>query len=287
MRSLIKPLVPAPVRRFLRARLLAQQAASAPPAEPPEWEYCKQWPVSDNGMQGWNAPSVAATQRAKWDEFVALLHGPHPFGISHEAPANSGNQSMWAHNLIACYGYVLALAAHQRDRLSILDWGGGIGHYYEFSRALLPSVHYDYYCADVPSLCATGRSLLPDVKFLDRPEQSFQRSYDFVHAGSSLWCVQDWQGMAAKLAQAAQGYLYVTRMVFVQNVDSFIAIQRPYKYNGYDTQYPCWILNQRQFVDFFTLQGLDLVREFLLGDGPSIYGAPEHGFFKGFLFRKC
>ena len=55
------------------------------------------------------------------------------------------------------YGYVLALAARAaeraaadhagdpvRRRLSILDWGSGLGHYFIISRALLPDVTFDF-----------------------------------------------------------------------------------------------------------------------------------------------
>src|SRR6266540_829252 len=46
------------------------------------------------------------------------------------------------------YGYVLALAAWKKDRVSLLDWGGGLGHYNLISQALLPLVEINI--ADIP-----------------------------------------------------------------------------------------------------------------------------------------
>ena len=74
-------------------------------------------------------------------------------------------------------------------------------------------------------------------------------------------------------------------MMFIDRADSFVALQRPWKY-GYKTEYQVWILNQQHFVEYIEKLGMNLVREFLFGQGPHIEGAPEQGFFKGFLFRK-
>lgn len=278
---MIKPIVPSVIWRTLRnIRRPSQQI----PTEPPEWEWQRSWNQALS-VAGWNDPSVATSQLEKWPYFVELLSGVGPFAVSHEAPVGSGNQSIWAHNLLATYGYVLGLAAHSRQQLSMLDWGGGIGHYSVINRVLLPEVKVDYHCEDVPVLCNAGRSVLPDASFYEKPGSSFGRMYDFVHAGSSLWCVENWKETAVKLAGASKDYLYITRMMFVENAESFVVLQRPYKY-GYNTEYQCWVLNKQEFVNHIEEQGFRQVREFLFGWGPTIYAAPEAGFFKGFLFRR-
>ena len=169
--------------------------------------------------------------------------------------------------------------------MSMLDWGGGIGHYSVINNALMPQLNIDYHCEDVPALCEAGRTVLPNATFYDVPGASFLNKYDFVHAGSSLWCVENWKETAAKLAGASTDYLYITRMMFVEDAESFVVLQRPYKY-GYDTEYQCWVLNKQEFVKHIEAQGFRQVREFLFGWGPEIHAAPEAGFFKGFLFRR-
>ena len=285
LRSLIRLLVP----RWVI--LSFKELSGRPPSdksktdELPEWEYRACWAASKPEIEGWNVPSIAEKQREKWPAFLKLLDGTGPFGISHEASEDTGCNNLWAHNLIASYGYVLGLAAHRKEKISLLDWGGGIGHYYVFSKALFPQLEIDYYCEDVPALCEVGRTVLPDATFFDQPNQGFDRVYDFVLAGSSLWYAENWEELAVKLAQSTRDYLYVTRMMFIMDAGSFAALQRPWKY-GYKTEYQFWILNQKQFVQHIEKQGLTLVREFLFGQGPHIDGAPEQGFFKGFLFKR-
>ena len=258
------------------------------PAKPGhvEWEYRPSgWTSVNAGQTGWNVDSVVATQAEKWPSFIASVEGPGPLGVSHEAPTGAGRENTWAHNLIMSYGYVLALASRQKSRMSILDWGGGVGHYYPISRALVPDISLDYYCHDVPLLSEAGRSLQPSVRFFDSADECFTGSYDLVVAGSSLWYVEDWKTQAAKLVASASEYLYITRMLFIKTVKSYVAIQRPTQY-GYLTEYQFWILNQQEFLEHIESLGMSLVREFVFGEGPRIPGAPEQGSFRGFLFKR-
>jgi putative methyltransferase (TIGR04325 family) len=183
------------------------------------------------------------------------------------------------------YGYVLGRAAQFLEEISILDWGSGIGHYYALTRALWPEIRLRYTAYDFAEFCETGRELLPGVDFVEDPETALAGSYHLVMAGSSLWYSQDWQQCLASLAAASTKYVYVTRMIFVRESPSFVAVQRPWRY-GYNTEYQCWVLNRLSFLDAAEACDLCLEREFIFGEAPAIYGAPEHGTFRGFLFRK-
>lgn len=293
---MLRKRIPAALKRFAKAaarglapKLLAPSVAVQ--SEPnqgfsPEWEYRPNgWQEDDGSTQGWNVPSVAETQRNKWPSFLASLHGPGPLGVSHESPPDAGRENRWAHNLIISYGYVLALAARQKRQLSILDWGGGIGHYLPISQALVPDLEIDYICQEVPILARVGRELQPEARFFDKPDECFLRTYDLVVAGSSLWYVRNWKSAADKLAQASSEYLYVTRMMFVRSAESYVAVQRPTAY-GYLTKYQFWVLNQNEFIEQIEKSGMSLVREFIFGDGPQLPAAPEQGTFRGFLFRR-
>jgi hypothetical protein len=35
----------------------------------------------------------------------------------------------WTHDSVMSYAYVLALTTRHRERLSVLDWGGGVGQF--------------------------------------------------------------------------------------------------------------------------------------------------------------
>jgi putative methyltransferase (TIGR04325 family) len=271
-------------RRALGRNGITPPASSAPAPHP--WEYLPDgWNTRDEKIEGWNVPSVAATQESKWNSFVDSLQGPGPLGVSHEAPAGSGREDTWAHNVIMSYAYVLALASRFKTTLSMLDWGGGAGHYYPLSKAILPGVELNYFCVDVPRLAEVGQRLVPDGHFFADEASCFERTYDLVHAGSSLWYSEDWQGVVSRLASAANDYLYVTRMMFVSDADSFVAVQRPASY-GYLTEYKFWILNRSAFVQEVERHDMTLLREFVFGRGPQIHAAPEQADFRGYLFRR-
>jgi putative methyltransferase (TIGR04325 family) len=243
------------------------------------------WKTQDNRILGWNVPSVPETQKQKWESYLEVLKGPAPLAVNHEAQIGRNPSDLVSHNLLTSYAYVLALAAREKKSVSILDWGGGVGHYYPLSKAVLPGIPIDYTCQDLPLLCQTGREFLPDARFVDQPGGCFDRAYDLVLASSSLWYVEDWLGLIRQLAGATNEYLYLTRMLFVGKAPSFVVVQRP-KDLGYRTEYLCWVFNQSEFVGGVSSCGMECVREFLLGEGPYIHRAPEAPTLRGFLFRR-
>lgn len=253
---------------------------------PAPWEYMPEgWSTIDKRITGWNLSGITETQKKKWPFYVNSLQGTSPLGINHEAELNADPKDIAAHNTLISYAYVLALASRMKQRISLLDWGGGIGHYYVLSAAVLPDTAIDYFCYDLPLLCEVGQELLPEAHFLQERDACFSRDYDLVLASSSIWYEEDWRSVVRKLASVSRNYLYVARMLFIDRAGSYVAVQRP-KAMGYDTEYLCWVFNRTEFIDCVTECGMELVREFILSDGPHIHRAPEQGDMRGFLFRR-
>lgn len=251
----------------------------------PEWEYLPDgWSTKDDWVKRWADPTVAKTQKAKWEEFVRLTKGTGPLGVAFEAPIIE-NRDCYAHHIVMAYAYVLALAARKKDRIALLDWGGGIGHYLMFSRSLLPGVDIDYCCIDLPSLCEAGREVLPEAQFINLETEVVGRRYDLVLVSGALQCAKDWKSSARLLASIANPYLYVTRAPFVRRNQSFVALQRMYAY-GYDTEIMYWFLNQGEFLEYMASLDLELVREFVFDKHPLVEDAPEQADIQGFLFRR-
>jgi putative methyltransferase (TIGR04325 family) len=258
--------------------------------ELPEWEYVSEsWSNKDQRIKGWNVESVVETQKARWPEFLRLVQGRRPgniaapLGVAHERSIPSNNDYA-AHNSMMTYADVIARAAQKKDRISLLDWGGGLGHYYILSKALLPEIEIDYHCKDLPLLCQAGRELLPEAKFYEDEEECFAQTYDLVLASSSLHYSEDWKGVAQRLALATRSYLYITRFPIVHRLTSFVVVQRPYRY-GYQTEYLCWFLNREEFLTHMSAVGMELIREFLIQERPHVHKAPDQGEYRGFLFR--
>jgi putative methyltransferase (TIGR04325 family) len=263
---------------------LSEPDSPPPQPHPPEWEYVPEgW---RRPAKGWDVEAVADAQVARWPAFLTAVEANGPLGIHHEAATadHVASDDHSAHNTVLSYGYVLARAAHGRARLSVLDWGGGIGHYFALSRALLPEVELDWCVKDVQALAERGREVLPQVEFT-ADDGVLARRFDLVLASGSLQYAEDWRTTLAALGEAAERFLYVTRLPVALEVPSFVVLQRAYAH-GYDTEYLGWVLSRAELLAEARSAGLELERELLLEALLSADGAPERPVgHRGFLFR--
>lgn len=241
--------------------------------------------VRGSDVGGWDRPSVAEAQRARWPEFVAACRAPNALGIAHEVHRRAAlpTENPHAHNLVATFGYVLARASRSKERLSVLDWGSGIGHYAVLARELLPDVELDYHCYDVPALAEVGREVQPEVTFHD-DERCLDSTYDLVVASGSVQYDEDWRGRLRRLAGAAGRFLYVARLPVVEHAPSFVMLQRAY-WVGYETEYIGWALNRGELLSAAARAGLEVEREFISGGVAQASDFPETARLRGFLLR--
>ena len=184
-----------------------------------------------------------------------------------------------------CFGYALGRVARRRDVVSVLDWGGSVGHYYVYARALFPDLRLDYVIKDLPALCAAGAKLLPEVTYRSDEQEVFTRSYDLVFASSSLHYTRDLYGLLGRLSDGAAEWLMITRTPIVEHCDDFVVVQRPYTY-GYETEYPGWFINRKRLINFVAARGFVLERQFPIAEQPQVPNAPEQACYFGFLFRR-
>jgi putative methyltransferase (TIGR04325 family) len=281
VKAITPPIVLLGLRKLFPRREPPAEPASA---EPAEWEYVPDgW---SRPVPGWNAAGVLAVYEQKWPAFRRALEGSGPLGVNHEAPVEEIERAadVSAHNLVMSFGYVLELTARGRDRISLLDWGGGIGHYYALAKAVGPELELEYASRDLPLLSARGRELFPEAAFYD-DDSCLERRYDLVLASSSLHYSEDWRGTLARLADATGRYLYLTRVPLARRAPSFVVLQRAQRH-GYGTEYLGWVLNREELLGAVREAGLVLVREFLLEASFAAEGAPESPTpHRGFLFR--
>ncbi len=250
-----------------------------------EWEYIPEgWDYANvhPEVAGWDVQSVVDVYRAKWPAFADAVQSSRPLDFTHESPDFTGGD-LNAHNGVMSFAYVLARARQQHPAISLLDWGGGSGHYYLLAKALYLDIDLDYHCRDLPLLAAYGAELFPAQTF-SSDDSSLDRRYDLVMANTSLHYSQDWRAVLGRLAQVASGFLYVGNFPLVTDASSFVFIQRPNAY-GYATEYLGWCLNRDEFLAETARLKLTLEREFVYGYAPSIYKAPGAAEYRGFLFR--
>ena len=264
---------------------LIRLARRRPAPARPEWEHVPAgWAAADPAIRGWDVREVRDAYAARWPFFLQSIAAPRPFATSHEEPDPTGEeQDLAFHNAVMSFAYALGRAARGRERVSVLDWGGGVGHYYAIARALYPDLAIEYHCKDVPLLAERGRELFPEAHF-SSDEGCLGRRYDLVLASGSLQYAPEWRELLGALGRAAAGLLLVNNTAMVRAAPSFVFVQRPYRY-GYNTEYLGWCLNRGEFLACAAAAGLSVERELLTGYGPRIAGAPEQNQYRGFLLR--
>ena len=278
MRELIRQVLPpfllSGLRRIRKSRVLPVLEFA-----PKGWDT-----VIANGNRGWDCDSVVKAEAAKWDQFQKNLSGAGPLGFSHEHTDLTVTRNVAFHNIHLSYAFVLSLAARGRDRISVLDWGGGLGHYYLLSKSLLPDLALDYHVREVPRMCEAGALLCPQAIF-HADDDCLDRKYDLVMVNGSLGYFSDWKEVLARLCAGVGRYLFLTRVLTVRKAPSFVALQRTQVYD-YNSDMLTQIFNEYEVLDVVHTQGLRLLREFVVGDGPTVAGAPEQCRDCGWLFQQ-
>lgn len=241
------------------------------------------WHAARTICKGWDEKSVAEAQEKHWPTLVRNLEGPGPLGVAH-FPWSYARENRTYHNTMMSYGYVLARVAHDRHRLSILDWGGGAGHYYLYSKTLLPDVTFDYECFDIPSLVDLGKKLLPGIDFHENETSLSRKQFDLVLSSSSLHYFENWPDIATKLAGYSSRYLYIARLQTVFQSPSFVAIHSLNR-GGYG-QFLSWCINRDELVAKIEGCDFELLREFVYAQKWSVKGISDKAETRGFLFRR-
>jgi putative methyltransferase (TIGR04325 family) len=249
-----------------------------------DWECVPDNDATWSQPGGWSHESIAATQQSKWQGFLASTSGRGPLGHPREESKHTPTD-IGEHNTIMSFAYAIGRVAVGRSTVSVLDWGGGLGHYYVFARELFPEVEFKFVVKDLPRLCKIGASLLPEVTFLSDDEVALSGHYDLVFASSSLHYSRDCHRLLGRLAGSAIHWLMVTRVPIINEYDDFVVVQRP-QASGYMTEYPGWFMNRKRLIDSATRCSFTLEREFLVAERPYVPNAPEQARYRGFLFRR-
>ena len=238
------------------------------------------WPARAN--EKWDELSQAEVTRRNWPTVAERVAGTGPLDM---LPYRSGERDLAAHNMLMTFLYALARAARHTDRISLLDWGGGAGHYALVARRMLPDVTLDVVVKELPGLCKVGRELNPDVSFVSSDEECFGRTYDFVLANGSVHYAEDWKMQVARLATATDRWLMINGLPSVRQVPGYVVTQRMRR-AGFGGEFVSHVVNRHEFLEHVLAQKLVLVRELMAWGAVRYRGAPEDTTGAGFLFER-
>jgi len=237
-------------------------------------------PVRQGLSDGWNSKDLVAERERGWNKIAQACASTGPLGFSYEDPDSRETRNVEYHNIHMIFAYALALAVHKKDDISVLDWGGGLGHYYLLAKAFIPDVHLDYSCVEVPAVVEVGKKLNPVVRWYS-DERYASKTYDFVMVNASLQYVKDWHGFIKRICATVNDYFLLMRIPVVEHVPGFVAVQ-----NESGTQMLHQQFNSVELLGWVEKTGLKLMREFVIGDRPFIKNAPEQCEMRGWLFRR-
>lgn len=236
--------------------------------------------IPDGDNTGWNYSGVTQAEEEKWSAFCHAVAGVGPLGFSHEHTDLSITNNVSFHNVNITYGYALSLAAHGKTGLSVLDYGGGLGHFYQLGRALLPELELNYSCKEFPQTVRLGERLNPEINWYS-DDSCLDNSYDLVMISGSLQYIQHWQQFLHDVAASVNIYLFLTRVPVVNTAASFVAVQK-----AYGARMLHWQFNRGELLHAIKDAGFTIVREVLAGDSPYIKNAPEQCDLRGWILQK-
>jgi putative methyltransferase (TIGR04325 family) len=230
--------------------------------------------------RGWSTPLPGGIDRhAYWSKLIERERAVYRQLVSR---AQSGEPLLEERTdpTVTVFGYVLALTAHSKQQVSVLDYGGNLGEYYWLARALVPGLTLDYHCKELPAVAASGREINPAVTF-HSDDSCFDRSYDLVMFLSSLQYLPDWQDVLRRAVNATGSHLLLCNVPSVKDAATFVATSRSSSVTTLQIQ-----LNRDEVVNTVARAGMGLIRELPMGAHPPIANAPEQPAYTGWLFHR-
>jgi putative methyltransferase (TIGR04325 family) len=140
---------------------------------------------------------------------------------------------------------VVATMLSGQSRVSILDFGGGLGTGYVALTGTIPEAidRLDYCIVDVDGIVEAGRQLFDGKKGpAFQSELPGPGRFDILHASSVVQYIDDWRSLLACLARYNARFLSLADM-FVGDFKSFVTLQ-----NYYGSKIPHWFLNVHEFL---------------------------------------
>ena len=239
----------------------------------------RQSDVSPDCGIGYDDPTFVARERSASEPYFRRLQGAPPVELVDSRDA-ADERKIAEHNEYVTFAYVLALAAQRKAMLKLLDFGGGLGHYYWIGKAVLPAVALEYHCREVPRVAEEGRRLNPGITWY-ADDSCFAQSYDLVMFLSSLQCLKDWHDTLGRAAKASREYLLLMGVPTVERVPGYTAIQR---YKGAVLLHQQF--NRDELFAAIRRSGFSPIMDFFAGLYPPVAGAPEQPKRGGWLFRR-
>jgi putative methyltransferase (TIGR04325 family) len=259
------------------------------------WFICDEDPAKAFAKEHthWKGEDILHTYSRRWPGFEQVLSTSMPPIFASETETLSfdpttevsSDAHLLRHNTILGLVFAVARAARQRPKISMLDWGGGVGHQYGLVHSLLPALELDCTCFDLPVSVKFGSERFPEVHFTS-DFKCLEQKYDLVVANNSLQYFEHWQRMLEQLAGAATDFCFLTMVPLLIDGPTQLMTQRWINPDGSRYSEAEWFFSRSELLRAFPSDAWTLQRELICGMSPMVHGKGMRAEYRGFLFER-
>lgn len=137
----------------------------------------------------------------------------------------------------------------KENRISILDFGGGLGStYISVMAACADEQVVDYRVVDSKNICQAGKKCFKDnahLHFYDHLTDEIQK-VDIICLSSSIQYVEDWKGLLKGLTKYDPQYILLADLP-AGDIPTYATVQ-----NYYESRIPHWFFNVTEVIETMT-----------------------------------
>lgn len=177
---------------------------------------------------------------------------------------------------------LLWIAAQNKGRLRVLDFGGSLGSTYFQNKEILHNLPEIKWCiVEQSGFVKAGNEFFEDSKlrFYYSIDQCIESNeIDVILFSSVLQYIEKPYELLDEIKKTNIQYVILDRTAFINTYDR-ITVQKVNS-NIYKASYPCWFFNKDKFINYMK-SDFELMLEFDSPDRSNIKSE-----FKGFLFKR-
>jgi len=143
----------------------------------------------------------------------------------------------------------IGAANSKENRISILDFGGGLGStYISVAAACANGQVVDYHVVDSKSICQAGKRRFKDnprLHFYDHLPDEIQ-AVDIICLSSSIQYIEDWKGLLREITKYDPQYILLADLP-AGDISTYATVQ-----NHYESKIPHWFFNVTEVIETMT-----------------------------------
>ena len=138
----------------------------------------------------------------------------------------------------------LVSTLNKKNKIKILDFGGGLGISYLYLLQCLPHLKskIEYTIIELNEICEIGKKNNLNINFL---KEIPKKKFDIIFSSSAIQYTEKWKKTLYQLTNLKSKYILLSDVFLTKN-PSFVTLQ-----NYYSTKIPQWFFNEKIFMQIF------------------------------------